>query len=84
LSEAELPRGSQKGDSKTFAEVMAMWERLHSPFLAMADSQVAPMQKIEAYRKTIRVDYACELAHQKLSGVAREIARKSASGSANL
>ena len=29
------------------------------------------MAKIEGYRKTIRVDPACELAHQKLSDIAR-------------
>ena len=35
-----------------------------------------PIQKIEGYRKTIAVDYACELAHQKLADVARTIARE--------
>jgi hypothetical protein len=75
LSEAELPQGSQKGTAETYARVMAMWERLHAPFLAAADAQPDPKLRIEAYRKTIRVDYACELAHQKLSDVARSIAR---------
>ena len=55
---------------------MAMWERLHVPFLAAADMQADPVQKIEGYRKTIRVDYASELAHQKLSDVAHELARQ--------
>jgi hypothetical protein len=50
-----------------------MWERLHAPFLAAADMQVDPLQKIEGYRRTIRVDYACELAHQKASTVARQM-----------
>jgi hypothetical protein len=75
LSESELPQGSQKGTAETYAQVMAMWERLHAPFLAAADAQPDPKQRIEAYRKTIRIDYACELAHQKLSDVARGIAR---------
>jgi hypothetical protein len=73
LSDAELPQGSQRGTPETYARVMSMWERLHSPFLAAADMQADPMQKIEGYRKTIRVDYACELAHQKLSDVARRM-----------
>ena len=76
LHENELPRGSQKGDWRTFSHVMEMWERLHAPFLAQADQTVEPMQKIEAYRRTIAVDYACELAHQKLADVARGIAKK--------
>ena len=29
-----------------------MWERLHAPFLAAADMQVDPVQKIEGYRRT--------------------------------
>ena len=75
LGEAELPRGSRKGSYETFAETMALWERLHAPFLAAADMLIDPLQKIEAYRMTIGVDYACELAHQKLSAVARELMR---------
>jgi hypothetical protein len=54
---------------------MGLWERLHLPFLAAADMQADPVQRIEHYRRTIRVDYACELAHQKLSDVARELGR---------
>ena len=42
---------------------------------AAADMQADPFHKIEHYRRTIRVDYACELAHQKLSQVAHELAR---------
>lgn len=72
----ELPKGTRKGDWHTYAEVMAMWERLHTPFLAAADMQVDPIQKMEGYRKTIRVDYACELAHQKLSDVAKSLSRR--------
>jgi hypothetical protein len=79
LNEAELPEGSKRGSAETYAHVMAMWERLHSPFLAAADMTVDPVQRIEAYRKTIRVDYACELAHQKLSDVARTLTRPDSS-----
>jgi hypothetical protein len=75
LGENELPRGPRPGSSQTFARTMALWERLHAPFLAAADMQRDPLQKIEAFRRTIRVDYACELAHQKLSAAARELAR---------
>jgi hypothetical protein len=73
--ENELPKGPQKGTWQTYAAVMDMWERLHAPFLAQADMMHDPIQKIEGYRKTIAVDYACELAHQKLADVARAIAR---------
>jgi hypothetical protein len=81
MGEDELPRGSRKGTYQTYGEVMGMWERLHSPFLAAADGEKDPVARIEGYRKTIRVDYACELAHQKLSDVAKEMGRKSSVGS---
>jgi hypothetical protein len=61
---------------------MAMWERLHAPFLAVADAQPDPVRKMDGYRKTLRVDYASELAHQKLSGVAKDLARKARSAKA--
>ena len=77
LNAEELPKGPAPGDSATYAFVMSLWERLHTPFLAAADMQVDPLQKIEGYRKTQRVDYGCELAHQKASEVARMLARKS-------
>jgi hypothetical protein len=80
LHENELPRGNRRGDTNTYAEVMALWERLHAPFLAAADMQADPVQKIEGYRQTTRVDYACELAHQKLSNVARELSRARRAG----
>jgi hypothetical protein len=76
LAADQLPRGRQRGTTETYARVMDLWERLHLPFLATADAQHDPVQKIEQYRRTIRVDYACELAHQKLSGVARELSRQ--------
>ncbi|HEY1628901.1 MAG TPA: hypothetical protein VGF52_03515 [Tepidisphaeraceae bacterium] len=78
MQERELPKSALRGNSRTFANVMSMWERLHAPFLAAADATPTPLKKIEAYRKTIRVDYACELAHQKLSDLAKQIARATA------
>jgi hypothetical protein len=75
LRDGELPQGSQAGTWKTYGQVMALWERLHTPFLAAADAQADPIQKMEGYRTAIRVDYACELAHQKLSDVARSLGR---------
>lgn len=76
LSERELPSGSRRGTAQTFGQVMGLWERLHLPFLAAADMQADPIRKMEGYRAAIRVDYACELAHQKLSDVARSMLRK--------
>jgi hypothetical protein len=76
LHESELPRASPRGTYETYAWTMALWERLHLPYLAAADMQADPIQKIEHYRRTIRVDYACELAHQKLSDVAKRLARE--------
>ena len=76
LGEGELPSGTRKGTWQTYAEVMGMWERLHAPFLAAADAERDPVRKIEGYRRAIRVDYACELAHQKLSQVAHDLARE--------
>ena len=72
----ELPRGPQRGTPETYARVMALWERLHLPFLAAADACAEPVQRMGQYRRTIRVDYACELAHQNLSNVAREMSRQ--------
>jgi hypothetical protein len=69
MAAAEIPAG-------TYGAVMAIWERLHAPFLAAADSTADPIRKIEAYRKTIRVDYACELAHQGISNTARQLCIK--------
>jgi hypothetical protein len=57
----------------THAAVTALWQRLHAPFLAAADSTTDPIRKIESYRRTIRVDYACELAHQGISNTARQL-----------
>ena len=46
------------GDFRTYAEVMGLWERLHTPFLAAADMQADPVKRMEGYRTAIRVDYA--------------------------
>ena len=73
LSENDLPKGSRSGNFETYGQVMALWERLHMPFLAEADAQTDPLAQIEGYRTTIEVDYACELAHQKLSDAARRM-----------
>ncbi|MCC7349878.1 MAG: hypothetical protein IT446_04850 [Phycisphaerales bacterium] len=71
----ELPSGAQKGSFQTYGQVMTLWERLHAPFLAAADAQSDPIRKMDLYRRTIQVDYACELAHQKLSDVAKNLSR---------
>ncbi len=75
MHENSLPSGQQRGTTATYAYTMSIWERLHQPFLAAADTQVDAMQKLRGYRRAIEVDYACELAHQKLSDVAKELAR---------
>jgi len=74
-SESDLPPSVATGTFETYAFTMALWERLHAPFLAAADQQIDPQAKMDGYRQTITVDYACELAHQKLSAVARDYAR---------
>jgi hypothetical protein len=76
MGEHALPRGERRGTTETFAHTMSIWEQLHAPFLAAADMQADPVQKIAGYRRTIEVDYACELAHQKLSAIARGVARR--------
>jgi hypothetical protein len=76
LHESQLPSGDRKGTTETFAETMRLWEQLHAPFLAMADATQDLRAKVKAYRDVITVDYACELAHQKLSDAARELLRK--------
>jgi hypothetical protein len=68
--------GPTRGTTQTFGEVMALWETLHTPFLAEADAETDPVRQIERYRLTTHVDYASELAHQKLSNVAHHLARQ--------
>lgn len=71
-----LPPDTRQGDAATFGYVMSLWEQLHAPLLAAADALPDGDAKIDAYRKTIRVDYACEFAHQRLSETARRLSRK--------
>lgn len=71
-----IAKGQRKGTPQTFGEVMALWERLHAPFLAEADAELDALRQIERYRLTTHVDYACELAHQKLSDAAHRLARE--------
>jgi hypothetical protein len=78
VSADDLPPGETPGDTRTYADVMAVWEKLHRPLLDAADQIADPLQRMEAYRKVIRVDYACELAHQKLSAVAAGIMEEKA------
>jgi hypothetical protein len=54
---------------------MSLWERLHAPFLARAESAVDPLEKMRLFRDTITIDYACELAHQHLAAVASQLRR---------
>jgi hypothetical protein len=75
LRDAQLPPGPRPGSPQTYGEVMALWERLATPFLAAGDMLMDPIRKIEAYRRAICVDYACELAHQNLAAVARQLDR---------
>lgn len=74
----ELPVGQCQGNARTFAHTMGWFEQLHQPFLAFADGISSPNLKIEGYRQVIQVDYACELAHQRLSDTARQLARQRA------
>jgi hypothetical protein len=75
IGERELPTGVADGSAKTYAVVMNLWERLHRPLLAAADAQTEPLHRMAGYRRTIEADFACELAHQRLSDTAREMAR---------
>nr|WP_206290499.1 hypothetical protein [Humisphaera borealis]QOV87592.1 hypothetical protein IPV69_14985 [Humisphaera borealis] len=70
-----LPSGQRPGDTGTYAEVMALWERLHRPFLTAADAEPDPVRRMAAYRQVIEIDYACELAHQRLSDAAKQLNR---------
>ncbi len=78
MPETDLLRGSQPGTSQTFALTMRLWERLHLPFLNAARQVHTAHPRIAAYRETIRVDYACEKAHQWLADTALELARHTA------
>jgi hypothetical protein len=71
----ELSSGSHPGTPETFAVTMALWERLHLPYLAHADAAPDLLKRLHLYRDVLTVDYACELAHQRAAAVARELAR---------
>lgn len=73
VSDADLVAGERRGSDATFAETMARWEQLHTPFLADARQRTDPVQRMTGYRRTIEVDYASELAHQFLSNDARRM-----------
>jgi hypothetical protein len=75
LSPEELPSGKQPGSAESFALTMSLWERLHAPFLSRAETEPDPLTKMRLFRETILVDYGCELAHQHLAAVARELQR---------
>ena len=70
------PPPTLRGTPATFAAVSALWERLHAPFLAAAEAEPDPVRRMVAFRRTIAVDPACELAHQHLSNTARDLARQ--------
>ncbi len=73
---AALPAGSSRGNVESFGRIEAMWEQLHRPCLEAASAIEDPLHRIEAYRHVIEIDYACELAHQKLAGAARTLSRQ--------
>lgn len=75
LTPADLPPGESKGTPATFAQTMALWERLHLPHLAMADAMPISRAKLDAYRAVTDIDYACELAHQNAAQTARALLR---------
>ncbi|MBV8781037.1 MAG: hypothetical protein JO353_06540 [Phycisphaerae bacterium] len=75
LPASELPTGPQRATPQTYAYTMDLWERLHRPFLSLAEPQPDSMRRIIAFRQTIRVDYACELAHQHLAQTAHRLVR---------
>ncbi len=70
-----LPADAAKGNAQTFAAVMDLWESLHRPFLIAAAEQPDPVARMQGYRTTLRIDPACELAHQFLADIARSLAR---------
>ncbi len=73
----QLPADAAKGTANSYAQVMAIWERLHLPFLNAASTEPHPIRRMQRYRLTLRVDPACELAHQFLADIARKLARGS-------
>jgi hypothetical protein len=76
VAESELPMDVPKGTAESFAAVMDLWERLHQPFLLDAAHEPDPIRRMQKYRDTLKVDPACELAHQFLADIARNLARR--------
>lgn len=75
VPEDDLPANGQKGDAVLQARLQSWWETLHRPFLNEARERAELVHRIEAYRRVLRVDYGCELAHQELAATAHELAR---------
>ena len=75
LREEELPSGPQAATPELVAKVQGWWEHLHWPFVADAREMRDLRKRLQAYRRAIEVDYACELAHQELSETAHQLAR---------
>lgn len=75
LKTYEIPQDAPVGNAESFAGVMALWERLHTPFLLAAKKEADPILRMQVYRFTLEVDPACELAHQYLAEIARDLAR---------
>jgi hypothetical protein len=73
LQSNQLPRGRRHATAQTYGEVLSFWERLHAPFLAQAEAQTEPIKKMQAYRRALQVDPACELAHQRMADVAKQL-----------
>ena len=80
FADGELPVGPRRGSDATFAETMAVWERLHLPFQTAADAAPDPARRVDGYRRAIEVDYAAEKSHQRLSVAAGQLARSAARG----
>jgi len=78
LTQPEIPSDARVGSADTFAGVMSLWERLHTPFLEAAANEPDPHRRMQAYRLALRVDPACELAHQFLADIARTLRHSSA------
>lgn len=75
MREEDLPTGLMASSPQRIELIEGWWERLHGPFLRRARATEDPQRRVEAYSNVLRVDYACEFAHQELSDTARELAR---------
>lgn len=76
MREEVLPAGQHPSTPERVERAEKWWELLSDPYLAIARGQGDLLKRIDAYRKTIRVDYACEFAHQELAATARERTRR--------